>query len=39
MVLYAVLACCMMVMFLALKEDRFHKRVIEAKNDNFLEQD
>lgn len=39
MVLYAVLACCMMVMFLALKEDRFHKRVIQAKNDNFLEQD
>lgn len=39
MVLYAVLACCMMVMFLALKEDRFQKRVIEAKNDNFLEQD
>tara|TARA_R110001592_G_scaffold81050_1_gene240813 strand:- start:18496 stop:19761 length:1266 start_codon:yes stop_codon:yes gene_type:complete len=39
MVLYAVLACCMMVMFLALKEDRFHKRVIAAKNDNFLEQD
>lgn len=39
MVLYAVLACCMMVMFLALKEDRFHKRLNEAKNDNFLERD
>lgn len=39
MVLYAVLACCMMVMFLALKEDRFHKRIIEANSDNFLERD
>jgi len=39
MVLYAVLACCMMVMFLALKEDRFQKRIIEATKDNFLERD
>ncbi len=39
MVLYAVLACCMMVMFLALKQDRFKKRVIEASRDNFLELD
>jgi NNP family nitrate/nitrite transporter-like MFS transporter len=39
MVLYAVLALCMMVMFFALKEDRFQKRILEATKDNFLELD
>lgn len=39
MVLYGVLACCMIVMFLALKADRFRRRVNDATSNNFLEQD
>jgi len=39
MVLYAVLACCMIVMFLALKTDRFRRRVEHAYAHNFLEDD
>ncbi len=39
MVLYAVLACCMMVMFLANKADRFKQRVQYAATHNFLEMD
>jgi NNP family nitrate/nitrite transporter-like MFS transporter len=39
MVLYGVLACCMMVMFLAIKTDRFNQRVIQASSNNFLESD
>jgi len=39
MVLYGVLASCMMVMFLAIKTDRFNKRVQYASTHNFLESD
>jgi NNP family nitrate/nitrite transporter-like MFS transporter len=39
MVLYGVLACCMIAMFLALKADRFRRRVHYATAHNFLEQD
>ncbi len=39
MVLYAVLACCMVVMFLALKADRFRQRVASAYAHNFLDDD
>lgn len=39
MVLYGVLACCMIVMFLALKADRFRRRINDATSNNFLEQD
>jgi len=39
MVLYGVLACCMIVMFLALKADRFRRRINDAASNNFLEQD
>lgn len=39
MVLYIVLACCMIVMFLALKTDRFNQRVQQASMYNFLEHD
>jgi len=39
MVLYSVLACCMIVMFLSLKADRFKRRVHYATTHNFLESD
>jgi len=39
MVLYGVLAACMIVMFLALKTDRFNQRVQQAAMYNFLEHD
>ena len=39
MVLYAVLALCMIVMFFANKADRFQQRLQQAQNTNFLEQD
>lgn len=39
MLLYGVLATCMMVMFLALKTDRYQRRLQEALNHNFLEED
>ncbi len=39
MVLYGVLACCMIVMFIAIKTDSFNKRVQYAYSHNFLEQD
>ncbi len=37
MVLYGVLAVCMVVMFLANKADRFQRRLAEARQHNFLE--
>ena len=39
MILYGVLACCMMVMFLAIKTTRFNQRVEHASTHNFLEHD
>ncbi len=39
MVLYGVLACCMTVMFLAIKTDRFNQRVQHATSHNFLDDD
>ena len=39
MVLYAVLALCMIVMFFANKADRFQQRLHQAQSLNFLEQD
>ncbi|MDN3640629.1 MFS transporter [Simiduia curdlanivorans] len=39
MVLYAVLALCMIVMFFANKADRFQQRLQQAQTSNFLEQD
>ena len=39
MVLYSVLACCMIVMFLAHKSDRFKRRVQLAAMQNFLDSD
>lgn len=39
MVLYGVLACCMTVMFLAIKTDRFNQRVELATSHNFLDYD
>lgn len=37
MVLYGVLAACMIVMFFANRADRFQRRLTEAKMHNFLE--
>lgn len=37
MVLYSVLAACMIVMFFANKADRFQRRVQHAATHNFLE--
>ena len=39
MLLYGVLAGCMLVMFFANKADRFRYRLIEAQEDNFLNRD
>lgn len=39
MLLYGVLAACMIVMFFANKADRFKQRLEEAHQYNFLEQD
>ena len=39
MILYGVLAACMMAMFLALKSERYQERVNEALSHNFLEDD
>ncbi len=39
MLLYGVLAACMITMFFANKADRFQQRIIESKQDNFLEKD
>lgn len=39
MVLYGVLALCMVVMFFANKADRFQQRLRFAQSHNFLEQD
>lgn len=39
MILYGLLAACMMVMYLGVKADRYHQRVEEAIAHNFLEDD
>lgn len=39
MMLYGVLAICMIVMFFANKADRLNQRIEEARQSNFLEQD
>ncbi len=39
MLLYGVLAICMLTMFLALKKDRYQRRLQDALNQNFLEDD
>lgn len=39
MLLYGVLAMCMLLMFLAIKRERYNQRVQEAQAYNFLEQD
>jgi MFS transporter, NNP family, nitrate/nitrite transporter len=39
MLLYGVLAACMIVMFFANKADRFRQRLYEAQQQNFLEMD
>ena len=39
MVLYSVLACCMIAMHFANKADRFRTRLNQAQSHNFLEDD
>jgi len=39
MILYGVLACCMIAMHFANKTDRFHSRLNYAQSHNFLEDD
>ena len=39
MLLYGVLACCMLAMYFANKSDRQRQRLILALNNNFLEND
>lgn len=39
MLLYGVLAVCMMVMYFAIRAERFRRRLTEAANYNFLEDD
>jgi NNP family nitrate/nitrite transporter-like MFS transporter len=39
MILYGVLALCMMTMFLALKGERYRDRVNQAMHHNFLDDD
>ncbi len=39
MILYGVLAACMIAMYLGLKADRYQQRVDEAMNHNFLDDD
>jgi NNP family nitrate/nitrite transporter-like MFS transporter len=39
MMLYGVLAACMMVMYFALKAQRYQRRLKEASSYNFLEDD
>lgn len=39
MLLYGVLAMCMLLMFLAIKRERYNQRVKDAQSYNFLEQD
>lgn len=39
MVLYGVLALCMMAMYFAIKAERYQRRVTEANRYNFLEDD
>lgn len=37
MLLYGVLAACMLLMHLAIKRERYNRRVLEAQSHNFLE--
>jgi len=39
MLLYGVLACCMVAMFFANKADRFRHRLEDARSHNFLQED
>ena len=39
MLLYGVLALCMLLMYLAIKRERYQQRIVEAKQYNFLERD
>lgn len=39
MVLYGLLAACMIAMYLGLKSDRYQQRLAEALNHNFLDDD
>ena len=39
MLLYGVLATCMITMFFANKSDRWHQRIHDANQDNFLERE
>lgn len=39
MLLYGVLAACMLLMHFAIKRERYQSRVLEAQQHNFLEQD
>jgi len=39
MLLYGVLAVCMLLMHLAIKRERYRSRVLDAQQHNFLEQD
>ncbi len=39
MVLYGVLACCMMLMFLANRKEQFQRELAKARADNFLMED
>ena len=39
MLLYGVLALCMLLMHLAIKRERYQQRIIEANRYNFLERD
>ena len=39
MLLYGVLAICMLMMFLAIQRERYQQRILEANRYNFLEQD
>lgn len=39
MLLYGVLACCMLLMHLAIKRERYRQRIMHAQQHNFLEID
>ena len=39
MLLYGVLAICMMAMYFAIRAERYHRKLQEAASYNFLEDD
>ena len=39
MLLYGVLAICMLLMHLAIKRERYNERIVQAKQHNFLDMD